>query len=79
MRPQIVKNILAPAALYLFSCATMLGQADSGSSGPPEPSRGPTPPELGLPIDNGLLVLLIAGLIFGIYTANKIRAKRTVA
>ena len=38
---------------------------------PNEPSRGPSPP--GLPIDGGVFLLLISGLMFGI--KNKIKKK----
>ena len=78
MRPQIVKKIkiLAPVALCFLISAIMLGQADAGSSGPPPPNMGRTPPDLSLPIDSGLLFLLIAGLGYGIFiTAKRMKAK----
>ncbi len=76
MRPQIVKKIkiLAPVALCFLLSAIMLGQAETGSSGPPAPNMNRTPPDL--PIDSGLLFLLIAGLGYGIYiTAKRMKAK----
>jgi len=77
MRPQIVKNIIAPVALYLFTCATLLGQTDTVNSGPPAPALQRTPPEL--PIDNGILILLFAGITYGIFIALKMRAKNREA
>ena len=80
MRPQIVKNIkiIAPAALCFLTGAIMLGQADAGSSGPPAPNMSRTPPDLSLPIDSGLLFLLIAGLGYGIYIiAKRMKAKNS--
>jgi hypothetical protein len=78
MRPQIVKNIkiLAPAALCLLISAVMLGQTEASKSGPPAPNMERTPPDLSLPIDSGLLFLLIAGLGYGIYiTTKRMKAK----
>ena len=78
MRPQIVKNIkiLALTALCFLISTIMLGQADAGSSGPPAPNMSRTPPDLSLPIDSGLLLLLIAGLGYGIYiTVKRMKAK----
>jgi len=45
----------------------MLGQTPDGGSGPPPPT-GP-PPEL--PLDNGLILLAIAGIALGVYTLVK--------
>jgi hypothetical protein len=42
----------------------MLALQLDGDPGPPPPTP-PPPPEL--PIDNGLTLLLIAGLIYGVY------------
>ncbi|APX98963.1 hypothetical protein CLV86_1910 [Lacinutrix venerupis] len=42
---------------------------------PPPPPSGPGPVGLPLPIDNGILVLLGAGLIFGIYKIYHLRKK----
>ena len=80
MRPQIVKKIkiLAPTALCFLISAMMLGQADAGSSGPPAPNMSRTPPDLSLPIDSGLLFLLIAGLGYGMYiTAKRLKVKHS--
>lgn len=79
MRPQIVKKI-TPTVLSFFASAMMLGQARDASSGPPTPSRAPDPPiDLPLPIDSNIVVLVAVGLVFGIYTVLKIRAKHNAA
>lgn len=65
MRPQIVT--ILTLMLLLFNSSTMLGQTPDGGSGPPPPT-GP-PPEL--PLDNGLILLVIAGIALGIYTLAK--------
>jgi hypothetical protein len=86
MRPQIVKNIkiLALTALCFLISAVMLGQADAARTGPPSPTfnragpcgGGPIPNELCMPIDSGLLFLLIAGLGYGLYiTTKRMKAK----
>lgn len=80
MRPQIVNKIkiLAPGVLCFLTSAISLGQARSASSGPPAPEMGRTPIEL--PIDSGLMILLIAGLAYGVYVARyKMRAKDTLS
>jgi hypothetical protein len=80
MRPQIVKKIkiLAPTVLFFLTSAISLGQARSASSSPPAPEMGRTPPEL--PIDSGLMILLIAGLVYGIYIVRyKMRAKDSLS
>ena len=38
---------------------------------PPTPDPGPSPPPPGLPIDNYLVVLFLAGLLFGTYKIYK--------
>ena len=78
MRPQIVKKIVV-VALCFFTSAIVLGQAESGSSGPPAPNMSRTPPELGLPIDSGLLILIIAGLAYGMYVAYTKRQSKNIA
>lgn len=78
MRPQIVNKfkILAPAVLCFLTSAIALGQARSASSGPPAPEMGRTPIEL--PIDSGLMILMIAGLAYGIYIVRlRMRVKST--
>lgn len=78
MRPLIVKNfkILSLTALCFFVSAKMLGQSEASRTGPPAPNMNRTPPDLPMPIDSGLLLLLIAGLGYGIYiTIKRMKAK----
>ena len=57
----------------------MLGQAESGSSGPPAPNMSRTPPELGLPIDSGIVFLIVAGLAYGIYITYRRKQSKNIA
>lgn len=69
MRPQIVKKI-SLLFLQFFLCAIALGQ----DLPPPQPEN--TPPPVGLPIDNSILILVILGLLLGIFIlASKKKAK----
>lgn len=62
--------------MCFWQSAVMLGQAETTKTEPPAPNMGRTPPDLSLPIDSGLLILLIAGLIYGIYiTTKRVNAK----
>jgi len=77
MRSQIVKKIATTTALFLLTGAIMFGQSVGGSSGPPAPTqdRGPQ-----LPIDDHLIILVVAGLLYGAYIAYKnYRVKNTPA
>jgi len=40
-----------------------------GGNVPPPPPPGPVP--VGLPIDNGLMILFVAALIYGVYKVIK--------
>ncbi|MFT4851026.1 MAG: hypothetical protein ACI83B_003588, partial [Sediminicola sp.] len=51
----------------------------SVSSGPPVPTMNRTPPDLSLPIDSGLLFLLIVGLGYGIYITSKRMKLKNIA
>ncbi|MDC0006515.1 hypothetical protein OAE03_00750 [Winogradskyella sp.] len=42
---------------------------------PPPPPPPPPPP--GLPIDNGILILALVGLIYGMYKAYTLSSKKT--
>lgn len=66
MRPQIV--IILALVLSLFNSTTMLALQKSGETGPPPPNRTP-PPEL--PIDHGIVILIVIGLLFGCYVVWK--------
>ena len=66
MRPQIVK--ILTLVLFAFNSTIMLAQSKGGDSGPPPPSQNRTP---GLPIDNNILILIIIGLLYGVYVTYK--------
>jgi len=74
MRPQIVR--ILTGILTLFTSINMLAQRSSAGSGPPSPTnqRGPE-----LPIDNGIFILILAGLAIGFYVIlKKNRIKNTL-
>lgn len=51
----------------------MVGSAQNpsgGGQGPPPPQGGPPPPP-GMPIDNGLMILFVVALIYGVYRIIK--------
>lgn len=54
---RIVPNTIINLAVVLFSVANCFADND-----PPPPPTGPTP--IGLPIDNGILLLLVIGVVF---------------
>ena len=64
------KKILASILFILISFVCMATQVVE-SAGPPEPQAmgGPIPP--GFPIDNGLIILFVAAIIYGIYRILK--------
>lgn len=51
-------------ASILFSFLGFISVAQTGK--PPAPDRMPPPPP-GLPIDNGIIVLFLLALVYGIY------------
>lgn len=51
----------------MFTGTIMLAQQLGADTGPPPPTD--PPPEL--PLDNGILLLLAVGLVYGCYMANK--------
>ncbi|RXJ52904.1 hypothetical protein ESZ48_01215 [Gelidibacter gilvus] len=63
--------------LILISIPGVAQNSAGGGSGPPPP-QGATPPP-GLPIDDGLIVLFVAALIYGIYIIVKYSKKHTQA
>ena len=69
------KKILASILLILISFVGLAAQHD----GPPQPVVQGTPPPPGLPIDNGLMVLLVAAIVFGIYKTLEFSKKPTQA
>ncbi|MBT8262727.1 MAG: hypothetical protein KJO05_07885 [Bacteroidia bacterium] len=69
MRPQIVA--ILTIVLSLLNSTVMHAQATSPPPPPPTP-----PPEL--PLDSGIILLIIAGLIYGCYKVSKnIRLAKT--
>ena len=52
------------------------GIPQGGGDGPPAPSGGPPPPGE-LPIDNGLIVLFVVAIIYGVYRTLKFSKKPT--
>ncbi|WP_299114969.1 hypothetical protein [uncultured Winogradskyella sp.] len=57
-------------ASILFFFLGLIAMAQGGAPPPPMP-----PPPPGLPIDNGILVLFVVALSFGIYKAYKLSRK----
>ena len=55
---------------YLLSFCLMLICATVFAQKPPNPIGGPAPPP-GLPIDGGILYLLIAGVTYGVYELKR--------
>lgn len=69
LKSAMKKNITS-TALVLFLLISVYGTAQSmmpaASGGVPPPPPPPVPPP-GLPIDNGIIVLIVLGLIYGVY------------
>ena len=63
---KIVPNrIIIILAVFFLQQTTVFADA-----GPPPPSTPPPPP--GLPLDSGLVILVVISILFGIYKLNKI-------
>ena len=67
-------------ASVLFVLISFVGVAQGSKSLPPpvDPSHvsgGGPPPPPGLPIDSGVYVLLVIGLVYGAYKMKKLRLK----
>ncbi|WP_339697614.1 hypothetical protein [uncultured Marixanthomonas sp.] len=62
MRPRIV--FILTIALSLYNSAFGFAQSVKDSKGPPPPNDTRTP---GLPIDDNITLLLIVGVLLGIY------------
>lgn len=80
MRFQMVKytKAIAPIAICFLIGTTVLSQSRAGKASPPPPNTEccDPPPDLELPIDSGLTLLLILGLAYGVFIAiDRIKAK----
>ena len=53
----------------LFMFFNLINIVDGGNVPPPPPPPMPSP--VGLPIDNGLMILFVAALIYGVYKVIK--------
>lgn len=73
------KKILTSILLMFVSIVGNAQVSVGGGDGPPHPvpQGGPGPP--GLPIDDGLIILFVAALIYGIYIIVKYSKKHTQA
>lgn len=65
MRSQII--LILTIVLSLYTNVVSFGQSISESIGPPPPNEGGTINGPQLPIDDSFIVLLIAGLLLGVY------------
>jgi ABC-type antimicrobial peptide transport system permease subunit len=70
------KKILA-LILFVFVSITCNAQDFGGGGGMPQPLPAGAPPPPGMPIDEGLIVLFIIAVIYGIYISFKILKKKT--
>lgn len=62
MRPQIVKHI-SLLLIHFLVCAVALGQEL-----PPPQTMSTPPPPPGLPLDNSIILLVLLGLLLGIFS-----------
>ena len=65
------KKILASILFFLVGFVSLAAQDQE----PPRPSPMGSPEPPGLPIDNGLIFLFVAAIIFGIYMTLKLSKK----
>jgi len=81
MRPQIV-TILTFVLVFIINTPLLGMTALSGpGTGPPPPNRMPDPPpELSIPVDDNLYILIAMGLLYGIYVYYKrtVKVKKAV-
>lgn len=73
------KKSTATILLIFISISGIAQNSAGGGSGPPTPEGGVPPPPPGMPIDNGLIVLFVAALIYGIYLIVKHSKNQTQA
>ncbi|WGD35857.1 hypothetical protein [Olleya sp. YS] len=60
-------------ALVLFLLISIVGVSQIVTPPPPQ-----QPPPVGLPIDNGIVLLVVLGLIYGVYKVMSSRKKSNV-
>ena len=56
-------------SLLLLFFLSMVTTVSAAPGDPPPPTPPPPPP--GLPIDNGLIFLIVIGLLYGLYKVRK--------
>ncbi|HXJ98483.1 MAG TPA: hypothetical protein VNJ50_06520 [Gelidibacter sp.] len=64
------KKILASILLTAISSVSMVAQEQPPQ---PNPSGGPLPP--GAPIDDGLIILFVTAIVYGVYISLKLSKK----
>lgn len=67
MRPQIVRFI-STSVLGVFTSTIMLAQQLGSDTGPPPPDQGGQTLGPEWPIDSNIVLLIVAGVIYGVYT-----------
>ena len=70
IRPQIVKGILT-LLLWIAMCTVVNAQHSGNETSPPPPDTGGQVRGPELPIDQGLSILILIGLVYGIYTIRQ--------
>ena len=80
MRSQIV--IITTFVVTLFNGVQLFAQSNGPANGPPTPNsdRMPGPPvDASMPIDDNIIILLIAGIALGVYYVYTLRAAKKKA
>lgn len=54
-------------ASLIYNIIMFAIQAASGTQGPPPPARGDDPEGPHLPLDDNIWILLVVGILFGVY------------
>jgi len=61
-----------------FLCAVLLLMSAISYAQDPLPDPFPPPPQPGLPIDGGLLILFVVGVLFGAYMMYRFYNTKTI-
>ena len=72
---KLYKKITASILLMFISISGIAQVSHGGGEGPPPPQGGPIP--VGLPIDDGLIILFVAAFVYGIYMILKYSKKHS--